>query len=178
MTRATLAIAIRITNQISRGPLLSSIRNLYSQQSTQSVHFHNNIAFETMNLRCAALGALVATSSAWISPASVSMKRSFHQGVTTQTAQQSQTHQFSTRQKTALCSAVEAPSSSDATAGRPIAMGSIVNVFRGGLVAARIDDDLSKVKISLEVSVPDIVDPSQSVPDEIKSKNSENEMGK
>jgi F0F1-type ATP synthase alpha subunit len=177
MTRATPAIAIRITNKISRGPLLSSIHNLHSKQSTQSGHFRNNTTFETMNLRCAAFGALVATSSAWISPASVSMKRSFHQGVTTQTEQQARTHKFSTRQKTTLCSAVEAPSSSDATAGRPIAMGSIVNVFRGGLVAARIDDDLSKVKISLEVSVPDIVDPSQSVPDEIKSKNSENDMG-
>ena len=67
-----------------------------------------------------------------------------------------------------------APSSSDATsdAGLPIAMGSIVNIFRGGLVAVRIDDDLSSVAISLEVNIPEVVDPSQSVPEELKSNKS------
>jgi len=54
-------------------------------------------------------------------------------------------------------------------------MGSIVDVFRGGLVAVRIDDDLSKVAISLEVNIPEVVDPSESVPDEIKSKKSSSE---
>ena len=76
------------------------------------------------------------------------------------------------RAKAVLSSALAAPSSasSDATSGRPIAMGSIVNVYRGGLVAARIDDDLSKVAILLEVNIPEVVDPSESVPDELKSK--------
>ena len=54
-------------------------------------------------------------------------------------------------------------------------MGSIVDVFRGGLVAVRIDDDLSKVAISLEVNIPEVVDPSESVPDELKSKKSSSE---
>ena len=43
-----------------------------------------------------------------------------------------------------------------------------MNVFRGGLVAVLIDDDLSKVKVSLEVDIPEVVDPSGSVPDEMK----------
>jgi len=51
-------------------------------------------------------------------------------------------------------------------------MGSIVNIFRGGLVAVRIGDDLSSVAISLEVNIPEVVDPSQSVPDELKSNKS------
>jgi len=35
-------------------------------------------------------------------------------------------------------------------------------------VAVLIDDDLSKVKVSLEVDIPEVVDPSGSVPDEMK----------
>ena len=42
-------------------------------------------------------------------------------------------------------------------------------------MAVRIDDDLSKVAISLEVNIPEVVDPSESVPDEIKSKKSSSE---
>jgi len=37
-------------------------------------------------------------------------------------------------------------------------------------VAVRIDDDLSEVNISLKVDMPEVVDPSESVPDELKSK--------
>lgn len=45
-------------------------------------------------------------------------------------------------------------------------------------MAARIDDDLSKVGISLEVNIPEVVDPSDSVPDELKSKkSSSNDFG-
>ena len=35
-------------------------------------------------------------------------------------------------------------------------------------MAVLIDDDLSKVKVSLEVNIPEVVDPSGSVPDEMK----------
>ena len=54
-----------------------------------------------------------------------------------------------------------------------------MNAFRGGLVAVRIDDDLSVVDISLKVDVPEVVDPSDSVPDELKSKKSskDNDLG-
>ena len=150
-----------------------------------------------MNLRQATFAALVATSSAWLSPASTSTKRSIHHGPRRIHQQQQQQRQRSKgtiigsssllRQftnsmttKTALQSAVAAPSSSssDATAGRPIAMGSIVNVFRGGLVAVRVDDDLAKVALSLQVDLPEVVDPSQSVPDEMKStKSKSNTLG-
>ncbi len=37
-------------------------------------------------------------------------------------------------------------------------------------MAVRIDDDLSEVNISLKVDMPEVVDPSESVPDELKSK--------
>ena len=136
-----------------------------------------------MNLRYhATLGAaLVATSSAWTSPSLLSMKRSVHHGINRE--QPFLIHRgFSTGNgvsttTTSLASALAAPSSSDAnTAGQPVATGSIVNVFRGGLVAARIiDDDLSKVNVSLEVDIPEVVDPSLSVPDEMKSKKKSSE---
>ena len=74
--------------------------------------------------------------------------------------------------KTALGSAVSSSSDATATAGRPIAKGSIVSVFRGGLVAVRVDDDLLKVDISLQVDIPEVLDPSQSLPDEMKSTKS------
>eukprot|EP00536_Pseudo-nitzschia_multiseries_P002829 jgi/Psemu1/322729/estExt_fgenesh1_pg.C_390035 len=135
-----------------------------------------------MNIRCTTLGALVATSSAWMYPASVSvtMKRAADNNLARgqQHAQSFSVRRFgsssssSPATKTALASALAAPSSLDATAGMPIATGSIVNAFRGGLVAARInEDDLSKVAISLEVNIPEVVDPSKSVPDEMKGNN-------
>eukprot|EP00537_Pseudo-nitzschia_pungens_P004002 CAMPEP_0172370456 /NCGR_PEP_ID=MMETSP1060-20121228/37750_1 /TAXON_ID=37318 /ORGANISM="Pseudo-nitzschia pungens, Strain cf. cingulata" /LENGTH=686 /DNA_ID=CAMNT_0013095727 /DNA_START=274 /DNA_END=2334 /DNA_ORIENTATION=+ len=126
-----------------------------------------------MNLMCTALGALVATSSAWLSPVSVSMKRFVHSSIARGKHAQSfpiRRYTSSSATKTALASALAAPSTPDATAGQPVATGSIVNVFRGGLVAARIiEDELSKVDISLEVNIPEVVDPSKSVPDEMKS---------
>lgn len=116
------------------------------------------------------------TASAWLSPASVSvpMKRSVYNGIATPGKQPGQPfspiRRFAST-KTALASALAAPSSSDAIAGRPIAVGSIVSVCRGGLVAVRIvEDNLSKVAISLEVDIPEVVDPSESVPEEMKSK--------
>ena len=126
-----------------------------------------------MNLRFASFAALVATSSAW-SPPSVSMRRSILQNSPRRQQNRQQQSSLQVRQfsntmatRTALGSALAAP---DATSGKPIAMGSIVNVFKGGLVAVRIDDDLSAVNISLEVNLPEVVDPSESVPDELKSK--------
>jgi len=135
-----------------------------------------NAITAAMNLRYASFSTLVATSSAWLSPASVSMKRSIRHDTRQQQAPsllRSFTKSMTT--KTALGSAAPSSSSSDATAGIPIAMGSIVNVFRGGLVAVLIDDDLSTVDISLEVNIPEVVDPSESVPDEMKPKKAQSE---
>eukprot|EP00535_Pseudo-nitzschia_heimii_P001541 CAMPEP_0197186164 /NCGR_PEP_ID=MMETSP1423-20130617/13338_1 /TAXON_ID=476441 /ORGANISM="Pseudo-nitzschia heimii, Strain UNC1101" /LENGTH=682 /DNA_ID=CAMNT_0042637393 /DNA_START=162 /DNA_END=2210 /DNA_ORIENTATION=- len=128
-----------------------------------------------MNLRYASFASVVATSSAWGFSTSASMNRCIREDMIQQRAPSLvRPYTKSLATKTVLCSALAAPSSSssDATTGRPIAMGSIVNAYRGGLVAARIDDDLSKVAISLEVNVPEVVDPSDSVPDEMKSKKS------
>lgn len=125
-----------------------------------------------MNLRYASFATLAVTSSAWLSP--VSTKRSIRHDAKLQQQKPSLLRPFTkcTTKKTTLNSALAASSSSDATSGRPIAMGSIVNAFRGGLAAVRIDDDLSKVAISLEVDMPEVVDPSESVPDELKPKKS------
>eukprot|EP00533_Pseudo-nitzschia_delicatissima_P006660 CAMPEP_0116080956 /NCGR_PEP_ID=MMETSP0327-20121206/1947_1 /TAXON_ID=44447 /ORGANISM="Pseudo-nitzschia delicatissima, Strain B596" /LENGTH=685 /DNA_ID=CAMNT_0003571673 /DNA_START=231 /DNA_END=2288 /DNA_ORIENTATION=- len=129
-----------------------------------------------MNLKFVSFAALAATSSAWSPTASISQKRSIHHSTQHQHRRSPFLPYANTiTTTTALGSALAAPSSSsssssDATSGKPIAMGSIVNVFRGGLVAVRIDDDLSEVNISLKVDMPEVVDPSESVPDELKSK--------
>ena len=44
-------------------------------------------------------------------------------------------------------------------------------------MAVRIDDDLSAVDISFEVNLPEVVDPSESVPDELKSNKKSKEDG-
>lgn len=165
MITAAATCAIRIT----------SLTN-YSIRSRRIFQYTGNYSTiaAVMNLRYASLAALVATSSAWVSPASVSMERLIRHGARQQQHRPLLNRPFATctKTETALGSALAAPSSSGATSGRPIAMGSIVNVFRGGLVAVRIDDDLSKVAISLEVNIPEVVDPSESVPEEMKSKKS------
>lgn len=179
MIVASAASAIRITrlsckNYINCSPAPLWNESKRSRQIVQDTKKYNATT-QVMNLRFASFAALAATSSAWISPAPISTKQSIRHCARKQhTPLSIRPFTKSATTKTALGSALAAPSSSssDATSGRPIAMGSIVNVFRGGLVAVRIDDDLSKVAISLEVNIPEVVDPSESVPDELKSKKS------
>ena len=186
MIAAADAIAIRTSRLSLRNINIkpATLTNR-SKQSLRIFQFTNNYNTKTavMNHRFASFAALVATSSAWTSPTSISMRRSIRHSTIQQhhpTSVRSFANTMAT--KTALGSALAAPassSSSDATSGRPIATGSIVNAFRGGLVAVRIDDDLSVVDISLKVDVPEVVDPSDSVPDELKSKKSskDNDLG-
>ena len=178
MIVASAASAIRITrlsckNYINCSPAPLWNESKRSRQILQDTKKYNATT-QVMNLRFVSFAALAATSSAWISPAPISTKRSIRHCARKQHTPLSIRPFTKSTTKTALGSALAAPSSSssDATSGRPIAMGSIVNVFRGGLVAVRIDDDLSKVAISLEVNIPEVVDPSESVPDELKSKKS------
>ena len=60
--------------------------------------------------------------------------------------------------------------------GKPIAKGSIVTTFRGGLVAARVDDELIVETTSNE---PEIIDTTQSLPEDTKqaAKSSANTLG-
>jgi hypothetical protein len=190
MITAAAATAIRITRLSSKNinGNSASLTNKYirSQRILQYTNNYNTIS-STMNLRYASFSALVATSSAWLSPASISMKRPICQSTRQHDRQHLPlirpfTNSMTTKTATALDATQRAaPSSSspDATLGQPIAMGSIVNVFRGGLVAVLIDDDLSKVAISLEVNIPEVVDPSGSVPDEMKKskKSSSDHLG-
>jgi len=180
---ATAAIATRITrlscNNINRYPTCQTNKSILSRRFLQ---YTNNTNYKTtavsMYLRYTSFTALVASSSAWLSPASVSMKRSICYGTRQQhTPLPIRPFTKSMTTKTALGLAWTEPSPSDAIPGQPIAMGSIVNVFRGGLVAVLIDDDLSEVSVSLEVDIPEVIDPSESVPDEMKSKKSSENLG-
>lgn len=67
--------------------------------------------------------------------------------------------------------------------GRPIAKGSIVNTFRSGLVAVRIDDDLTNIAAKTDYNVgdlPEVVDTTQSLPNVTKAvkSTSPNTLGK
>ncbi len=184
MIAAADAIALSTTTRLScrninsKHATLTNISKYPLQILQQAKNYKNKTA--VMNLRFASFAALAATSSAWSPASSISMTRPIHQN-TQHRHRRSPIHPYAntmTTTTTALGSALAAPSSSsssDATSGRPIAMGSIVNIFRGGLVAVKIDDDLSAVNISLEVNIPEVMDPSESVPDELKSKKSKDD---
>ena len=113
-----------------------------------------------LNLKHAMFATFVGTSSSWISPIPLSNERSVqnyrgqfstrrHQQ---QSQQQQQQQQSATQSLAMVTENAETPPSSSGSdvgnqrnnaAGQPIAKGSIINTFRGGLVTARIDDSLN-----------------------------------
>jgi hypothetical protein len=62
--------------------------------------------------------------------------------------------------------------------GKPIAKGSIVSSFQGGLVAVRVDDDLTNDQQE-EEQQPEIIDTTKSLPKSAasKKKSSSNTLG-
>ena len=149
-----------------------------------------------MLFRSATLSALVVTSSAWLPPPSLSTKRFIDIGpkeeqlnvkrniicpsIFRQLARSSNTVTMTTIRNLRSAVAaedIEPPSSvvidAVASTGHPIAKGSIVNTFRGGLVAAKIDDDLTKVMLKSNNGddLPGVVDTKE-------AKLSSNALGK
>jgi F0F1-type ATP synthase alpha subunit len=61
--------------------------------------------------------------------------------------------------------------------GQPVARGSILNVFRGGLVAVRVDDDLLKAYQGGSIT-PKVDDTTQTLPSTLTSTSSFNSLGK
>ena len=112
-----------------------------------------------LNLKHAMFATFVGTSSSWISPIPLSNERSvqnyrgqFSTRRHQQQSQQQQQQHSATQSFAMVTENAETPPSSSGSdvgnqrnnaAGQPIAKGSIINTFRGGLVTARIDDSLN-----------------------------------
>lgn len=167
--------------------ILSSASTLFSTPNTSIMRF-----------RSTALAALVAGhgASAWVGPLldhqryhhvssipPLSSSASFLLSAFSPHRRPQQLALVSTSSKTSLQSAViddvlETPQTPKAdktltpAVGKPIAKGPIISTFKGGLVAARVDDDLESDDVSLD---PNIVDTTQSLP---KAKKSSNTLGK
>jgi len=146
-----------------------------------SIEFsHMKIGIMNLNFFHAAFATLFATSSAWLSPASVS-KRFIQQlaiGTTADTGSYFlRHHNTKTTMEPKITTLQSAVSSTidnecEGAFGRPIAKGSIVNTFRSGLVAVRIDDDLTNIAAKIDYDVgdlPEVVDTTQSLPNVTKA---------
>ena len=160
-----------------------------------------------LNLKHATFATLFATSSAWLSPTSVSKRSIYHHhrdpflrrgrhqrqqlaiGTTTGTGTYPLHHHKTkttmepkiTTLQSAVSSTIDSECEGDV--GRPIAKGSIVNTFRSGLVAVRIDDDLTNIATKNDYNVgdlPEVVDTTLSLPNVTKAvkSTSPNALGK
>ncbi|KAG7360594.1 F0F1 ATP synthase subunit alpha [Nitzschia inconspicua] len=137
-----------------------------------------------MKFRSTAFTAMVATAghttSAWMGPLQ-HQHRQHHSLVSSipTSVPRSQVSFYSTTTRTSLKMAVAEdildPPQTSATetersaAGKPIAKGPIISAFRGGLVAVRVDDDLST-----DFFDPEVVDTTQLLP---KPKATSNNLG-